>query len=307
MRTQPRVLSLLPAATEIVCAIGGRSQLVGRSHACDYPDGLDAVPVVCRPRVDVNASSGEIDRAVNEAALAAVSLFEVLPGAIEAAKPDVILTQSLCSRCAVDAEAVEAAVVDLAGQPVEVLSMSPTSLDDVAETFRQVGEAIRCDSKELLRDFQSGLEAHGRRTGTAGPQRVLCLDWTDPPMQAALWVPELVALVGGSGRLELDATGQSRSLEVDTRRLAELKPDVIVSAPCGFELPRAIAETEAMLARPEWQSLLNDCRIRVFAADGSNFFNRPGPRLVETAEVIAAAIDPRAASSRLDGRMQRLR
>ena len=299
-------MSLLPAATEIVCAIGGRELLVGRSHECDYPAGLESVPVVCRSRIDPSTDSAAIDHAVNEAALDALSLFEMLPGAVAAARPDVVLTQSLCSRCAVDERDVAAAVADLAGRPVEVISLSPTTLADVVDTFCTVGSAIGFDAQPLIARFENGLAAVRDRSQRRPRQRVLCLDWTDPPMQAAHWVPELIELAGGTGRLELEPQSEERSLGVAIDRLAELRPDVVLSAPCGFELPRAIAETEAMLQTPEWQSLRAELQFDVVVADGSNYFNRPGPRLVETANIIAAAIDPDASIALPDDAMQRL-
>lgn len=283
-----RVVTLLPSATEIVYALG--VEPVGVSHECDYPPEATELPSVNRSRVDPDASSAEINEQVAEAE-AGDGVYAVDRDALAEVDPDVIVTQGVCDVCAVDHVLVEDAVADL-GLDAEVLTMDVHGLDDLFHTIERVGEAIGREERasELLADLRARVAAVEESTADCEDSpRVAVLDWLDPVMVAGHWVPEMVATAGGTYGME-DAGAHSRGREWEEVR--EYDPDVLVVAPCGFDVDQTRANLTDVTERPGWDELTAVRTGRVHVVDGHHYVNRSGPRLVDTLEFFAALIHP---------------
>lgn len=294
MTSARRVVSLLPSATEMVCAVGARGQLVGRSHECDFPADVASLPVLTRPRRELPRGSGAIDRTIREILQDALAVYEVDLEALRRAAPDVIVTQDLCSVCAVPMADVVQALRELARDDVEVVNLRPLVLQDVWDDVRRVGQALGRGPRgaEVASDLERRCAAIARRAA-ALPQRpsVLTVEWLDPVMVGGTWMPELVALAGG----EALVTGPGQHAPVvSLLELQALDPDVVVVKPCGFDLARTREEARLLASNLPWNEWQAVRTGRVFVADGNAFFNRPGPRLVESLEILAACVHPAA-------------
>ena len=271
----PRIVSLISSATEIVGALGMTAHLVGRSHECDYPEAVRSLPMCTRPRIPAAADSAEIDRLVRESKRTSISVYEVFADVIEALRPTHILTQIQCDVCAVSLRDVEAAFSrGMKGQP-EVVSLQPDSLVGIWEDVRRVARALGIEARgeEVVAELQQRIA----RVRDAEPVKVACVEWMEPLMPAGYWTPELIDLAGG---INLHWT--------DWDELVAADPDVIVVAPCGFDLDRAVEESHFMTSRTGWSGL----RARKFFVDGNAYFNRPGPRVVETHRILCEIFYP---------------
>lgn len=282
-----RIVSLLPSLTELVCALGHRENLVGVTHECDYPLGVERLPHLTRSKIPSNASSAEIDAAV---AAEGGSLYDLDADLLASLRPDLILTQSQCDVCAVNEGAVRRCASSLPGAP-HVESVNPTDWPGVAAMFARVGEVLGnpAAGERLARaiDDQAAEIARARQGRPAVP--VVLLEWFDPPFVAGHWIPDLIAMAGG--RDVLGRSGQA-SRRASWDEVAEADPDVLLVCPCGFSLERSEAEVPTLLARPEWRRLRAVREGRVALIDGNAHFSRPGPRLRESLAIAAAAIDP---------------
>jgi iron complex transport system substrate-binding protein len=286
------IVSLLPSATEIVVALGLRDCLVGRSHECDFPAGLEELPVCCEPTIDISASSREINSQVEQRLSSAVSLFRLDTEKIAELQPTLILTQMQCEVCAVSENDVRATVEKLADSKPQILSLSPNCLADVWQTIRDVASAVGVSErgKKLVVELQSRLDAIRDGVSQTGRRpKVACIEWLDPLMTAGNWVPELVEIAGGENLLGR-ASEHSPWLKWD--ELISADPDVIVVLPCGFDLERTRAEASSLARNSQWEKLRAVRNGAVFLTDGHNFFNRPGPRLVESAAILAEILHP---------------
>lgn len=288
--TNPKIVSLLPAATEIVCALGFERNLVGRSHECDYPNDVETLPICTRALIRPEGSSAEIDTQVKDALKNALSIYEVLTDELERLKPDVIVTQDQCEVCAVALSDVEAAVCDLLDHDAKIVSLNPEGLDKVYADIERVASALDAKTKgnELINSMKDGFVAVSANAPDKRP-RVCCVEWADPLMAAGNWVPELVEIAGGD-----DVFGEAGAHApwLEPERLFEEDPDVIVFMPCGFGLERSEAEARALLSTPEWQNLTAVKNGRVYATDGNSYFNRPGPRLLDSAQILSEILYP---------------
>lgn len=282
-----RVASLLPSTTEMVAALGHLDALVGRSHECDHPPEVADLPVVSRPRRDPVGTSAEIHRGVRELLADVLSIYEVDPDALRVADPDLILTQDLCEVCAVPEGEVRAAARRHLGGEVEVLTSSPLELADVWEDVRRVAAALGDPDagRALVADLRERMRALRVLSADRPPVRLLLLEWADPLMAGGNWAPELLGIAGCEP--VLGAAG-SHSPEVTMARVHEADPDVILLAPCGYDLERTRAERAVLQALEGWERLRAVREGRVALADGSAYLNRPGPRLVESAAIVAA-------------------
>ena len=287
-----RIVSLLPSATEIVTALGLQKCLVGRSHECDFPPDVEVLPICCQPAIDVRASSREIHAQVEQRLASAVSIFRLDTDRIATLQPSHILTQMQCEVCAVSEQDVQAVVETLADSRPQILSLSPDNLSDLWRSIRDVAVRLAVSDRglELVEELQSRLNSiHNRTAQTAYQPRVVCLEWIDPLMAAGNWVPELVEIAGGQNLLSV--AGQ-HSPWLTWQQLLEADPEVIVVLPCGFDLARTRHESEELRENPQWQQLRAVTNRKVFLADGHHCFNRPGPRLIESAEILAEILHP---------------
>jgi iron complex transport system substrate-binding protein len=293
-KRRPRIVSLLPSATEIVCALGLRDRLVGRSHECDYPTDVASVPVCTATRISAAGSSREIDTEVKDLVARALSLYEVKESILARLHPDVIVTQTQCEVCAVGLDDVTAATAKLTGEDVEIVALEAKSLDGVFEDIRRVARALQVASQGavLVGGLKSRASTIARRAElVARKPTVLCLEWLDPVMAAGNWIPELVSMAGGTS--VLGRVGEHAPY-VAWEDVARADPDVIVAMPCGYDLERTRAELSAVAERPEWRALRAVRERRVFLSDANQYFNRPGPRLVESLEILAEVLQPEA-------------
>jgi len=285
-----RVVSLLPSATEILFAIGAGDQVVGVTHECDYPAEAQTRPVLTSTLLPAELDAAGIDRHVRARVHAGSSLYGLDDGKLAALEPDLIVTQELCAVCAVSYEIVDRAAKRLRGDP-RVVSLEPSSLEDVYSTIAFLGEltGTRDGAKHLIAQLTARAGALRDRVAIRPRERVLVLEWTEPPMCAGHWTPGLVELAGGEPVLG-NAGANSRVLTWD--EIAASDPDVVIVAPCGFGLERAQGEIAALspAAAYAFASLRAVRDGRAYAMDGNAFVNRPGPRLVDTAELFAAAV-----------------
>ena len=271
------IVSLLPAATEIVCALGLRHRLTGRSHACDFPLSVHSLPVLTAPHIDPSRPSGEIDVAVRAMASARTSLYALHESRLAGLAPGLIVTQAACAVCALSEEEVDDFVRRrLPG--TELLSLSPVRLGDVVADVLRVARACDVESRgvQLADDLEARLAALPPRG--AAPPRVAVLEWLDPPMLAGHWVPEAIERAGGQA---LGAAAGARALSVGWSDVEALDADVLVVVPCGFDLDRTAQEAGM---RHQLRSVAD----RVLLLDGNATFSRPGPRVVDGIEAVAA-------------------
>jgi iron complex transport system substrate-binding protein len=290
----PRIVSLIASATEIVCALGFEADLVGRSHECDYPESVKRLPVCTSPKFPVDGTSAEIDRRVKAVVQEGLSVYRVDAELLQQLEPDVIVTQSHCEVCAVSLRDVERAVCGWLRACPKLVSLAPNALADVWAGIEEVAEAL--GARERGAELVGGLKervnriAECARRETQGDQpTVACIEWSDPLMAAGNWVPELVELAGG---VNLFGAAGKHAPWMTWVQLAERDPDVIVLMPCGFDLARTRQDLPVLGARPEWPRLRAVRNGRVFVTDGNQFFNRPGPRLVESLEILAEILHP---------------
>ena len=282
-----RIASLLPSATEIVCALGARAQLVGRSHECDFPAGIDEVPVLTSARIESSDSSRTIDAAVRNVLTEALAIYRIDLDRLREARPDVIVTQDLCDVCAVSLTDVRAAVARLAQQDVAIVSLRPMRLSHIWQDVLRVSASIgrKEIGQEVVERLEDRVAAIARRAAAAERRpRVVTIEWIAPVMIGGMWMPELVALAGGS---PLVTVAGQHAPTLDPARLAMLDPDVVVVKPCGFTLRRTLEEIDVLR-----DALPRTWRARMYAADGNAYFNRPGPRIVESLEILAACVHP---------------
>jgi len=284
-----RIVSLLPSATEIVCALGLEDRLVGVTHECDYPPSVQSLPRVTRTVVPADAASREIDRLVSEQLKTTKALYQLDLPLLKELQPDVIVTQSLCDVCAVAPNEVQAALTQLPGTP-RVVNLEPQSLDGLFEAIRHVASAVGLSADDTIQRLQGRVEAVAMRSaGVSSRPRVAFLEWLDPPFSSGHWNPELVRIAGGIEGLGKE--GQpSRRLRWD--EVLVWQPDVMVIACCGFTVERTVQDLADVQSIAGWQELPAVRSGRVYVADGSHYFNRPGPRLIESLELLAHAIHP---------------
>lgn len=289
--THFRIVSLLPSATEIICALGLESQLVGVTHECDHPPFVRDLPKVTHTLIPADATSAEIDGLVRERLRSAQALYTLDMPTLEALRPDLIVTQALCDVCAVAEEEVSAAACALPGTP-RVVNLEPQTLTEVFDSLLQVGEAAgrRATAEKVVAELRARVAAVAERSATVARRpRTALLEWLHPPFSCGHWSPELVQLAGGEEVLGRPGV-PSRTLTWEA--VAAAQPEVVFVACCGFSVERTLEDLALLAADPVWRSLPAVRRGRVYVADGSHYFSRPGPRLVESLEILAHALHP---------------
>lgn len=292
VREARRVISLLPAATEMVCALEAGDRLVARSHECDFPARVRDLPAVTMTSVEGFATGAAIQFQVTAALREGRPLFSLDAARIRELQPDLILTQGQCALCAVSAEELESVLARGFARRPEVLSLSPARFSDLWADLRRMGVALGLpdEGRFVVTALKTRLvDTLQRVADVATRPRVACLEWLDPLMGAGNWIPELVELAGGT---PLCGRAGEHSEWLSWQDLESAQPDVIVALPCGFDLGRALAETSRLRGRDPWLRLAAVQAGRVFVADGNAFFNRPGPRLVDSVEILAEILHP---------------
>lgn len=293
-----RVVSLLPSATEIVCALGQGERLAGRSHECDFPPEIQKLPVCSRSRIDTNAQSAALNADVERQRQNKLPLYEVDRESIRSLKPDLILTQAQCEVCAVSETEVRESLDEAGLIRTRVVSLSPRRLADLWQNILDVADALDVSStgREFVKQLKNRLTDGLFKTAALKKRpSVACLEWLDPIMAAGNWVPELVELAGGKNLL---GTAGQHSAWLTWEALTACDPDVVILMPCGFDLARTAREAPVLTRSREWNRLRAVRRGMVYAVDGSQYFNRPGPRLVDSMEILAEILHPKLFVSR---------
>ncbi len=287
-----RIVSLLPSTTEIACALGFQPALVGRSHECDFPLGVEGLPVLTEPKLDANASSARIDDRVKRLIRDGLSVYRVDAEKLRELRPSVILTQDQCQVCAASLRDVEEALAAWLGERPRIVSLNPSGLADVWNDIARVATELGAEARgrDCVADLSKRVAEIAERALRIRERPTLaCVEWIEPLMAAGNWVPELVTLAGG--RCAFGERGEhSPWLEWEDLRAAD--PDAIALLPCGFDIERTRRELQPLLARPGWGDLRAVRDGRVFITDGNQYFNRPGPRLVESLEIFAEILHP---------------
>lgn len=291
-----RIATLLPSATEIVAALGLADDIVAITHECDYPPEILGRRVVVQPRVDSGLGSAAINAAVEGALRRGESLYRLDVDALAAARPDLIVTQDLCEVCALPSLDVEGIAARLPGSP-RVLRLHPHTLEDMFRDIVSVGTAAGRAGEafalvDALRARVAAVEAVVRGARRDRP-RVMCMEWLDPPFCAGHWMPEIVERAGG--REVIGRPGRP-SFRVEWDAIVAAAPEVVVLTVCGFDVARTRAELPPVAARPEWRALPAAAAGHIYATDGSAFFSRSGPRLVDGLEIMASILHPEFAA-----------
>ena len=289
-----KIVSLLPSSTEMICSLGLREQLVGVTHECDHPASVSALPKVTRTSIPHDAGSLEIDRLVRSRLQSDPALYSLDMEVLGRLDPDLIVTQALCDVCAVAENEVREAALSLPGAP-RIINLEPTSLEDVFAAIDALAEATDRveEGKGVVAALAARIDAVKRRTASEVPvegrPRVVFLEWIDPPFSAGHWIPEMIEWAGGT-----DCSGNRNrpSRTIGWEAVVEARPEVLAIACCGLDLQRSLRDLPVLKARLESADLpcVRDRRVHLF--DGNAYFSRPGPRLVDSLEILAHTLHP---------------
>ena len=288
-----RIVSLLPSATELVCGLGLRQQLVGVSHECDYPNSVIGLPVLTSSRIPEGLDSGSIDHLVTEQLKSDQALYDLNIDVLTSLRPDLIVTQALCDVCAVSGNDVARAVGSLPNNP-KVINLEPNCLTDVLDTVEFLAEAADCvkQGQIYLRELRYRISQVNNKSSVinlSDKPRVALLDWLDPIFDGGHWSPEIIELAGG---IACFGNKKEPSQRRSWNDLIQARPDIIFIALCGFNVERSMQDVEDFFSSQEFSVLRDQVDSKIFLVDGNAYFSRPGPRLVDALEIMANAIHP---------------
>ena len=288
--TNLRIVSLLPSATEIIDSLGLTEALVGRSHECDYPPSVQDLPVCTEARLNSDKRSGQIDADVQTLIQQALSIYQIKTEVLDRLQPTHIITQDQCDVCAVNISEVERAIAKLTDSHPQVISLQPALLKEVWQDLERVANILGVSAEETIAKLQSRIKAiSDREVLVTERPTVVALEWTEPLMVGANWIPELIELAGGEPLLGVKG---ENSPYLYWESLIDVDPEIIVIMPCGFDLERTARESKILTKHPAWKTLKAVKNGKVFLTDGNAYFNRPGPRLVDSAEILAEIFHP---------------
>ncbi|MBV9769901.1 MAG: cobalamin-binding protein [Bryobacterales bacterium] len=300
-----RIVSLIASASEIVSSLGLTRYQVGRSHECDFPPEILHLPICTSPAIPTGGSSAEIDQLVKERVANALSVYEVFREILEDLQPTHVITQTQCRVCAVSLDDVERALTGWVTSRPKLIALEPNALDDVWNDIRQVATSCSVGhrAENVVTELQSKMRRISELARASGPlPRVACIEWIEPLMAAGNWVPELAEMAGAVNLFgQAGAHSPARSAWMSWQQLVEADPDVIVTMPCGFDLNRTGAEMYWLTERAEWPKLRAVQTGQVYLTDGNQYFNRPGPRLVESLQILSEILHPETFEPALEG------
>ena len=285
-----RIVSLISSATEIVSSLQCMDSLVGISHECDYPESVKKLPVCSEPRFDVNGKSIEIEQSIKSLLQEALSIYRVKEDTIRSLNPDIIITQSQCDVCAVSIKDVRIAIEQAIGINPEIISLSPTCLEDVWNDILELGIVLKRESvaKDLVKSIKNDISIISKKNKNKNPVSVGCIEWTEPLMFAGNWVPEIVQIVGGKS---LFGVAGEHSNWSKYEELYENDPDKIIFMPCGYDMNKTKVELSNLRYDLRWKSLKAVRTDEVYLTDGNQYFNRPGPRLLDSIKIMEDIIN----------------
>lgn len=293
-----RIVSLIASATEIVYALGFGSELVGRSHECDYPPQVKDLPQCTSPKFQTDGSSYEIDQRVKAILQEAVSVYRVDAALLDQLAPSHIITQAQCEVCAVSLKDVEAAACEMIKSQPKIVSLEPNCLEDIWSDIDRVASALGAKQKgvDLVRSYkermskiQTDVAKFQTEAKFQSKPTVACIEWIEPLMAAGNWMPELIEMAGG---VNLYGEAGKHSPWMTWEQVENDDPDFIVVTPCGFDIKRTLEEMHLLSDKPSYMSLKAVKADQVYVADGNQYFNRPGPRAVESLEILAEILYP---------------
>ena len=287
-----RIVSLIPSGTEILAALGLTDAIVGRSHECDFPSEIKNLPACTQARLNSNAASGEIHNKVNDLLQSALSIYQIKTDLLQQLQPTHIVTQDQCDVCAVSFGEVENALKSLTNTSPQVISLQPDILKDVWNDIARIAEVFDVDSKQVLENLQNRVKTIVDKTQALSPTNIpsiACIEWTEPLMSASNWIPELITYAGGKPLFS--STGKPSEI-LKWEDFVNSNPDIIIFMPCGFDLKRTRTEANSLTQKPEWEKLRAVQNDQVYITDGNAYFNRPGPRLADSLEILAEIIHP---------------
>ena len=289
-----KIVTLIPSATEIVAFLGQKNSIIGRSHECDYPHDLDHVTKLTSPKINVDGTSREIDNQINTILENSLSVYKVNVPKLKELNPDYIITQAHCEVCAVSLSEVEDIVSKNLNKNTKIISLQPNTLKDVFDDIKRVAKALNIENKknnDMIKNLSERLETIKKLSSKSKKKpSIACIEWIDPLMMAGNWIPEMVEIAGGINIL--GKTGKD-SHWIKFNEIAKEDPEMIIFLPCGFNIEKTKNELDNFLKKNnDWQSLKSYKNKKFFIADGTQFFNRPGPRLIESLEIFAEIMHP---------------
>jgi len=293
MNLKKRIVTLIPSATEIVAFLGEKEFIIGRSHECDYPMDLKMIPKLTSPKIDVDGTSGQIHEQISVILEKSLSVYKVDIEKLKKLNPDFIVTQAHCEVCAVSFSEVEHIAKEHLGKNTKIISLQPNTLNEVFDDIRRVAKDLEIDSddnNQLVKNLEIRVKNIKKKTERYKRPKVACIEWIDPLMAAGNWIPELVHISGG-----VDVFGKkgndSHWIEFD--EIKQQNPDIIIFIPCGFDIKKTNDEVKKLLKpKTSWHDLKAFNDKKIFITDGNQYFNRPGPRLIESLEILAEIIHP---------------
>jgi iron complex transport system substrate-binding protein len=293
---KPRIVSLIASSTEILHALGLEQYMVGRSHECDFPESVKSLPICTSPKFQVDGSSYEIDQRVKAILQESLSVYKVDAALLESLQPSHIITQAQCEVCAVSLRDVEEAVCQLVSSRPQIVSLEPNSLADFYSDIQKIGQALLVEERaqELIESCKTRIDAIEAKANEGLIQgmtkvSVAVIEWIEPLMAAGNWMPELVELAGATN---LFGEAGKHSPWMTWEELIEKEPDIIIVTPCGFDIRRTLEEMHLIEQLPHYSALKAVRNKRVYVADGNQYFNRPGPRLIDSLEIMAEIVYP---------------
>ena len=284
-----RVLSLLSSTTEIIYALGCGDRLVGRSHECDYPEEVSELPICTIPKFNVDGTSREVDDEVKSLVQSALSIYYINEKLLKELKPDIIFTQSQCEVCAVSVSDVEKALNNITGLSSRVISVEPNSVEDIFNDILTIAEIlnVRKKGKELVELIKAKIDSTEKIVYQKSSPSVAAIEWIDPLMAAGNWVPQLIRVAGGKN---LFGEAGKHSPWMKYNDLVEQDPEIIIVMPCGYDIKKSLIEIKTLESKKGWGSLKAVRNRNVYITDGNQFFNRPGPRIIESLEILLEII-----------------
>ena len=292
-----RVLSLLSSTTEIIYALGCGDRLVGRSHECDYPEEVSELPICTIPKFNVDGTSREVDDEVKSLVQSALSIYYINEKLLKELKPDIIFTQSQCEVCAVSVSDVENALKNITGLSSRVISVEPNSVEDIFNDILTIAEIlnVRKKGKELVESIKTKIDNTEKIVYQKSSPSVAAIEWIDPLMAAGNWVPQLIRVAGGKN---LFGEEGKHSPWMKYNDLLDQDPEIIIVMPCGYDINKSLIEIKTLESKKDWGSLKAVSNRNVYITDGNQFFNRPGPRIIESLEILLEIIHPELSESK---------
>ena len=282
-----KLVTLLPSATEIVARLGLEKNLVGVSHECDFPETVTSLPKLTSSRINTDLSSGNIHESVMEVMKSAVSVYDLDIELLKSLQPDFIITQDLCDVCAVSFEQVEKACQEVLDKNTRIISLKPKMLGDIWDDVQNVANQLSVSEKgnEFKAETEERIKVVQNRCENRTARKVLTIEWLDPIYIGGMWLPEMIDIVGG--QVCIAKSGQLAPI-VKKEDLEKIEPDVVVVKPCGYKLNQTLKELELLREQlPDWEN-----PPRIYLVDGNSYFNRPGPRILDSLEILAYCTHP---------------